>query len=65
LVERIGRWRINKDRGFEPGRARGDRKSPVEIFVPSGENLLMSHRAKAKKANFTSRTHTIPPHPPF
>lgn len=34
--------------GFEPERARGDRKSPVEIFVPSGESLLMSKQAAAR-----------------
>lgn len=42
--------------GFEPKRARGDRKSPAEIFVPSGDSLLMSEQAIAKRMNVTNGT---------
>lgn len=41
---------------FEPERARGDRKSPAEIFVPSGDSLLMSEQAIAKRMNVTNGT---------
>ena len=37
------------NRGLEPERARGDRKSSVEIFVPSGESLLMSKRQRGER----------------
>ena len=35
--------------GFEPERARGDRKAPVEVFVPSGDSLLASYLAEARE----------------
>ncbi len=34
--------------GFEPERARGDRKPPPELFVPSGDSLLARYLAKAR-----------------
>lgn len=42
--------------GFELKRVRGDRKSPAEIFVPSGDSLLMSEQAIAKRMNVTNET---------
>lgn len=32
--------------GIEPERVRSDRKYPAEIFVPSGESLLMSEEMR-------------------
>ena len=34
--------------GFEPERARGDRKAPVEVFVPSGDSLLARYLEEAR-----------------